>query len=87
MSDHNLPIPSTAGYSQESTSQNLSSAINGTLVLPNDGDIVYSTYGYNQPRIAQEEMGSAVPFVYEPTWMCKSIYSELKSQVTPGNLF
>lgn len=74
MSDRNLPAPSTAGSSQESTSQNLSNTMDSTIAMPNDGDIVCSTYGYSEPRNAQDVMGSAVPFVYDPTWMCKSLY-------------
>jgi hypothetical protein len=86
MSARNLPPPGTAGYSQESTSQNLSNTMDGTIALPNDGDIAYSTYGYSELRNAQDVRDSAVPFVYDPTWMCKSLYSELKTQVTPRNL-
>jgi hypothetical protein len=84
MSDRNLPAPSTARYSQESTSQNLFNAMDSTIAMPNDRDIVYSTYGYSEPRNAQDVMGSTVPFVYDPTWMCKSLYS-VKTPVTLNN--
>jgi hypothetical protein len=87
MNDHNRPVPSMVGYSQESTSQNLPNTTDGTIALPNDGDVVYSTYGYSELRNTQDVIGSAVPFAYDPNWMCKSLYSELKTQVTPRNLF
>ena len=75
MCDRNILAPGTAVYSQGSTSQNLSNTMDETIAMPNDGDTVYSTYGYSESRNAQDVMGSAVPFVYDPTWMCKSLHS------------
>jgi hypothetical protein len=85
MSDRNLPAPSTVGSSQEPTSQNLSNTMDSAIAMPNDGDIVYPTYGNSEPRNTQDMMGSAVPFVYDPTWMCKCLYF-VRTLVTLNNL-
>jgi hypothetical protein len=83
MAEHNPPVPSTAGYSQGSASQSLLNVMDGTVTLPNDRDIVYSAYGYSEPRNAQDAMGSTIPFIYDPALMCKSVPFKIKDPSNP----
>jgi hypothetical protein len=86
MADHNFPVPGAAGYSQGSTGQGLLNTIDGTVALPNNRDIIHSTYGYSEPHNAQDVMGSTVPFTYDLDLMCKSVSFEIKDSATLRNL-
>jgi hypothetical protein len=78
MTDHNLPVLRTAGYSQGSTGQNLVNTMDGTGAMPNNRAIMYSTYGYNEPRNGQDAMGFTMPLTYDPDSTRKSVSFEIK---------